>query len=95
MRALKIATVVMGILIVVGTMALVIVVARRSAMPSSSRLRPDASVVLGEPAGTRIIGIAAVQDRLAVLLQGGGADRIVLVDPANGNVAGHIVLAQP
>ena len=33
------------------------------------------SVLLEEPAGTRIAAIAAVGDRLAVQLQGGGADR--------------------
>jgi hypothetical protein len=73
MRALKVAVVVMGVLIVVGTMGLVVGIARRSAAPSVvSAAAWAASVVLDEPAGTRIVGIAVVRDRLAVQLQGGG-----------------------
>ena len=48
--------------------------------------------MLDEPVGTRIAGIAAVRDRLAVQLQGGGVDRVVLIDPATGAVAGRISL---
>jgi hypothetical protein len=95
MRALKIATIVMGILIVGGTMALIIIVARRSAAPPAvARLPAQVEAMLDEPAGTQIAGIAAVQDRLAVQLRGGGADRVVLVDPRTGAVAGRISLAR-
>ena len=95
MRALKVAVVVMGVLIVVGTMGLGVGIARRSAAPSVvSAAAWAASVVLDEPAGTRIVGIAVVRDRLAVQLQGGGADRVVLIDPASGAVAGRISLAR-
>ena len=94
MRALKIATIVMGVLIVAGTMALVIAVARRSAVPvtAGAALPAFVSAVLDEPAGTRIARIVSVRDRLAVQLQGGGPDRIVLIDPASGAVAGRISL---
>ena len=51
-------------------------------------------MVLDEPAGTRIGGIAAVSNGLAVLLQGAGPDRIVLVDPRTGKEAGTIALAR-
>jgi hypothetical protein len=96
MRALKIATIVMGVLIVVGTMALIVGVARRTSVPASSMATLPASVaaVLDEPAGTRIAGIVAVRDRLAVRLEGGGVDRVVLIDPATGAVAGRISLAR-
>lgn len=101
MRALKIAVVVMGVLIVVGTVGLVVGIARRSAAPPVASALPVAAVmpasvasVLDEPAGTHIAGIAAVRDRLAVQLQGGGVDRVVLIDPATGAVAGHISLAR-
>jgi hypothetical protein len=97
MRALKIATIVMGVLIVLGTMALVIGVARRASSgpgPGVAALPASVSAVLDEPAGTRIAGIAAVRDRLAVQLQGGGMDRVVLIDPATGAVAGRISLAR-
>jgi hypothetical protein len=96
MRALKIAVVVMGLLIVVGTVGLVVGIVRRSAAPAVS-VAPwpvSARVVLDEPVGTRIAGIVAVRDRLAVQLQGGGADRVVLIDPATGSVAGRISLAR-
>jgi hypothetical protein len=95
MRALKVAVVVMGILIVAGTVALVIAIARRSASPVvSTAPLPAFSAVLSEPAGTRVAGIAAVRDRLAIQLQGGGADRVVLIDPASGSITGRISLAQ-
>ena len=50
------------------------------------------SVLLEEPVGTRIAAIAAVGDRLAVQLQGGGADRIVLLDTHSGAVVGRVGL---
>jgi hypothetical protein len=101
MRALKIATIVMGVLIVAGTMALVIGVARRAGVvpvagaPAGGVSWPaSAAVLLDEPAGTRIAGIVAVRDRLAVQLQGGGVDRVVLIDAATGTVAGRISLVR-
>jgi hypothetical protein len=105
MRALKIATIVMGVLIVAGTMALVIGVARRAGVvpvagsPAGSvvggAIGPaSVAVLLDEPAGTHIAGIVAVRDRLAVQLQGGGVDRVVLIDSATGTVAGRISLVR-
>ncbi len=88
MRALKIATIVMGVLIVAGTIVLIIGVARRASMPVA------VASVLDEPVGTHIAGIAAVRDRLAVQLTGGGLDRVVLIDPGTGAVAGRISLAR-
>ena len=93
MRALKVAVVVMGVLIVAGTAGLVIAVLRRSAAPPPAALPATVAAVLQEPAGTRIAGIASVQDRLAVQLQGGGADRVVLIDPRTGALSGRISLS--
>jgi hypothetical protein len=98
MRALKIATIVMGALIVAGTTGLVMVIAHRlsgrGALSASvaGRLPASVAAVLDEPAGTHIAGIAAVGGRLAVQLQGGGVDRVVLIDPATGAVSGRISL---
>jgi hypothetical protein len=92
MRALKIATIVMGVLIVVGTTGLIIGLARRAS--SLATMPAFIAAVLDEPEGTRIAGIAAVRDRLAVRLEGGGVDRVVLVDPTTGTVAGRISLAR-
>jgi len=97
MRALKVLTIVMGVMIVAGTGVLVAVIAHRMSAPTAGRAPVAAeaplALVLHEPAGTRIAGIAAAGDRLAVRLQGGGADRVVLVDPRSGTVAGRITLA--
>ena len=95
MRALKVATIVMGVLIVVGTTVLIGTIAHRVAAPPPASL-PAASLalMLDEPAGTHIAGIAAAGDRLAVQLQGGGGDRIVLLDPRTGSVVGRISLAR-
>jgi hypothetical protein len=89
MRVLTIVTVAMGVLILLGTAGLVaaIVLRRPPDVPAASR-----PIVLDEPAESRIVGIAAVQDRLAVALQGGGADRVVLVDLRSGAPVGRIVL---
>src|SRR5580692_9617322 len=94
MRALKIAVIIMGVLIVVGTTALIVVVVHRLASPAplAAALPASVAATLDEPAGTRIAGIAAVRDRLAIQLQGGGTDRVVLIDPATGAVTGRISL---
>ena len=89
MRALLAAVIVMGVLIVVGVATLVVTVVRRlSVSPVQTALSVD------EPAGTRMVGVTGAGDRLAVLLQGGGPDRILLLDPRSGQVVGHIGLAR-
>jgi len=95
MRLLKIAVVAMGVLIVAGTAALIVLVGRRSGPPSIATAGFPAVItaVLAEPEGSRIAGIAALQDRLAVQVQGGGTDRVVLIDPKSGAVTGRISLA--
>ena len=90
MRFLKVAVVVMGVMILAGTTTLVVVIARR--VGSAPVLPASVAASLDEPVGTRIAGIAAVGDRLAVQLQGGGPDRIVLIDPRSGVVVGRVGL---
>jgi hypothetical protein len=91
MGFLKIAVVVMGVLIVGGTATLIGIIATRAS--GQAGLPATVTAVLAEPEGSRITGIAATQDRLAVQLQGGGADRVVLIDPRTGALAGRISLA--
>lgn len=91
MAFLKIAVIVMGVLIIGGTATLIAVVATRAA--GSGGLPAVVTAVLEEPAGSRIAAIAATRDRLAVQVQGGGTDRIILIDPATGALAGRISLA--
>ena len=90
MRFLKALTIAMAVVIVLGTTVLLVVIARR--LGGRSAVTAPVAAVLDEPAGTRIAGIAAVGDRLAVQLQGGGPDRVLLLDPHTGAVAGRIGL---
>lgn len=53
-----------------------------------------ASAVLDEPAGTRIAGTSAAPDRVVVHLQGGGPDRVVVLDTRSGRVLGRVALAR-
>jgi Family of unknown function (DUF6476) len=97
MRALKAVTIVMAVLIVFGTVTLLVLLARRSAAPSPVAAAAPAGVAfsatLAEPEGTRIVGVSAGGGWLAVHLQGGGPDRVVLVDPRTGAVVGRVGLA--
>ena len=87
MRFLKVITIVIAVLIVVGTTILLVAIARRLGAPAA---HDPVAVLLDEPAGTRIAGISAVGDRVAVRLEGGGADRVVLLDARTGAVTVRI-----
>lgn len=81
MRALKILMAVMGLLIIAGIAVLGITISQRMSVPKLT-----ASAVLDEPAGTHITQISASSDRLSLLLQGGGPDRLIVMDLAKGQV---------
>lgn len=92
MRVLKAAVVIMGVLIVAGTVLLTVTIANRL----GGRSAPPALAGLGEPEGSRIVAIAPAGERLAVLVTGGGrADRVVIVDPATHRVLGRLVPGTP
>jgi hypothetical protein len=93
--ALKWLVVVMGVLIVVGTVGLVVAVVQR--------LNPGAGgaafgpVHLGQPAGTRIVsiaGLAGADGRLAVLVARPDGERLLLVDGRSGRVLGELRAAE-
>jgi hypothetical protein len=88
MQALKFLVVAMGVLIVVGTGAIVVVIAKRMSAPAG----PAITATLHQPTGTRIVAIAAAPDRNVLHLQGGGPDRLVSVDPRTGKVLGTLSL---
>ena len=90
MQALETVTIAMGVLIVVATTVLIVVVVRR--LGGAAATPASYAVVLDEPTGTRIAGVATAGDRLAVQLQGGGADRVLLLDPRSGAVVGRVGL---
>ncbi len=90
MRFLRGLTIAMAVLIVVGTTVLLVLIAKR--LGGAGVVTVPAAAVLEEPAGTHIVAIAAVGDRLAVQLQGGGPDRVLLLDARSGAVVGRIGL---
>jgi hypothetical protein len=90
MRFLKAVTIGMAVLIVVATTVLIVVIAKR--LGGGGAVTAPIAAVLDEPAGTRIAAIVAAGDRLAVQLQGGGPDRVLLVDPRTGAVVGRVGL---
>jgi hypothetical protein len=92
MQALRVAVVVMGVLIVAGVAVIGVTLARRvySVPPQA----PMAQMLLDEPAGTHIAGVSALPDRLALRLEGGGPDRVVMVDLRTGRVIARAGLAR-
>ena len=93
MRALKFLVGAMGVLIVVGTTALIVIVGKRISAPAAPS-GPAITATLHEPAGTQIVAIRAAADRNVLLLHGGGPDRVVSVDPRTGAILGTVSLAQ-
>ena len=85
---LKIAVVAMGILIVAGVAVLGLTLVNRM----SSAGTPIATILLDEPAQTRIAGTALAPDRLSLQLQGGGPDRVVVIDLKAGRILGRVAL---
>ena len=86
--ALKALVIGMGVLIVAGVAVIGATLVGRMS-PSAS---PIASLMLEEPPGSRIAGAALAPDRLAITVQGGGPDRVVLVDTKSGRVLGQVGL---
>ena len=94
MRAVKIAAIAMGVLIVLGTTVILVTIVKRTVTGPAGLPEKPFATVLEEPAGTTIAGIAPVRDRLAIQLRGGGVDRVLVIDPASGAVLGRIELAR-
>ena len=76
MRVMMGLVIAMGVLIVAGTAVVAITIVGRMAPHTAA-----AAQTLDEPAGTHIAGIAPIGNRMAIVLQGGGPDRVVLVAP--------------
>ena len=81
---------VMGVLIVVGVGVVGVTILHRAGVGAGAGTPAD--MVLNEPSGTRLVGVAGVGDRLAVALTGGGADRVAIVDLRRGAIVSHISL---
>jgi hypothetical protein len=91
MRALLGLVIGMGVLIVAGVAVVAATIIHRMG-PASSHAVTNG--VLDEPPGSHIVGVSSYGDRLAVVLQGGGPDRVVLFDPASGHIVGQVSLAK-
>jgi hypothetical protein len=94
LRAVKIATIAMGVLILLGTTVILVTIVKRTMSGSAGSPEKPFVAMLDEPAGTGIAGIASVRDRLAVQLHGGGTDRVLLIDPVSGAIVGRVGLAR-
>jgi hypothetical protein len=90
MQGLKMAVIVMGVLIVLGVGVIIATILRRTVL---APVPVSLEFVLDEPDGTHIAGISGQADRLAVQLQGGGPDRVVIYDLRAGKVAGRVSLS--
>jgi len=82
---------VMGVLIVLGVATVAVTIVSRFGPATAA---PAGNIVLDEPPGTRIAGVAALGDRVAVTLSGGGPDRVAIVDLRRGATVGHVSLKQ-
>jgi hypothetical protein len=90
MRGLLVLVVAMGVLILAGTATLGVLIVKRMGGAAPAAF----DVVLDQPPGSRIAGIAAWADHLAVSLSGGGADRVVVLDARTGRPVGQVRLPQ-
>ena len=90
MAALKAAVIVMGLLIVAGVTVIVVTLVQRMSAPP---MPASVQTTLDEPAGTHIAAVSAAAERLAVQLQGGGPDRVVVLDLRTGRVVARAALA--
>ncbi len=88
MGMLKAAVVVMGVMIVAGVVTLAYLIVSRAYVAPPAM----AELLLDEPEGTRIAEATLAGERLALRLQGGGPDRVVLVDTRSGRIAGRVGL---
>jgi len=91
-RALKVLVIVMGVLIVVGTVALVWVVVQRIGRVAESPVPREVALQL--PQGSRIAGIAGSDQELAIWVTGPQGDRVLLLDQRSGRVLGEIRAGQ-
>jgi hypothetical protein len=91
-RPLLIAVIAMGVLIVLVTTVVVVKLVRDVvAAPASVTLT---TTMLHQPAGSHIVTMTTVDGRLGLLINGGGPDRILFVDPGTGQVDGQLMLGQ-
>jgi Family of unknown function (DUF6476) len=95
MRALKIVVVVMGVMLVAGTVALVMAIASRLGhlSPGTPPVSPPMASAIDLPAGARVIASEASGDRLVVRIAlAGGGEELLVFNLANGAPIATITL---
>ena len=97
MRALKALVIGMGVLLIAGVVALVVVMAGRIAgkapAPTAAVPRGFGHAAAEIPAGAAVVSTVAVGDRLVVhLALEDGTPRLLVLDPGTGTVLGTIDL---
>ena len=91
MAGLKALVIGMGVLIVVGTVALAIVLVQRLGAGNAGG-GAAAALSLAQPEGSRIAGIAATDRAVAIWVNRADGDRVILVDPGGARRLGEIRL---
>ncbi|MBO1074710.1 hypothetical protein IAI58_08655 [Roseomonas marmotae] len=84
----------MGALIVVATVALVVLLIQRMGEAAQGVAVANTEMVLTQPAGSRIAGIAALNGQLAVWVERPDGGRVLLLDPRNLRQTGELRLGQ-
>ncbi len=82
----------MGVLIVAGTVALAVVIVQR--LGAADREATLGVQHMGQPAGTRILSVAPVEGRLAVLVARPDGERVLIIEPRRGRVLGELRAAE-
>jgi len=91
-RALKILVIVMGVMILAGFAALIVVIAGRLSRGGPATA-PFAAAPIELPAGARIETMGIGTDRLVLdILLPDGDRRLMIIDPASGHLLGAIPL---
>lgn len=96
MQALKTLVVVMGVLIVVGTAALIFAIYHKAAGGVGGSVDGFGEVALGEDSEVRVVHSTVEGDRLVLHLRDiGPRDRLVIFDLVSGEVIGRITVQGP
>jgi hypothetical protein len=92
MAALKWLVGIMGVLIVAGTVSLVVLIVQRTGGGNDTAVLGARH--LGQPEGTRIVSVTALDGRLAVLVARPDGERVLLVEPRRARVVGELRAAE-